>query len=174
MLTYKPKQCIYIYRYINILEAHRAPSMGFHTRSDVIMGLFGKKKKEEIKAPSCACSCGCADEKATESKNKCFAKAAEGIFCVKVLGAGCASCHKQYEYAKDSGWIFITARQKNHPYENLYAINEKEPEKSSLILENPAKAADVFSNLCYLPEFVLMKKKLRLIFLLMMEKAVIW
>lgn len=80
----------------------------------------------------------------------------------------------QSEYAKDSGWIFITARQKNHPYENLYAINEKEPEKSSLILENPAKAADVFSNLCYLPEFVLMKKKLRLIFLLMMEKAVIW
>ena len=80
----------------------------------------------------------------------------------------------QSEYAKDSDWIFITARQKNHPYENLYAINEKEPEKSSLILENPAKAADVFSNLCYLPEFVLMKKKLRLIFLLMMEKAVIW
>lgn len=40
----------------------------------------------------------------------------------------------QSEYAKDSGWIFITARQKNHPYENLYAINEKEPEKSSLIL----------------------------------------
>ena len=102
MLTYKPKQCIYIHRYINILEAHRAPSMGFHTRSDVIMGLFGKKKKEEIKAPSCACSCGCADEKATESKNKCFAKAAEGIFCVKVLGAGCASCHKQYEYAKEA------------------------------------------------------------------------
>lgn len=80
----------------------------------------------------------------------------------------------QSEYAKDSGWIFITARQKNHTYENLYAINEKEPEKSSLILENPAKATDVFSNLCYLPEFVLMKKKLRLIFLLMMEKAVIW
>ena len=80
----------------------------------------------------------------------------------------------QSEYAKDSGWIFITARQKNHPYENLYAINEKAPEKSSLILENPAKGAEVFSNLCYLPEFVLMKKKLRLIFLLMMEKAVIW
>lgn len=70
----------------------------------------------------------------------------------------------QSEYAKDSGWIFITARQKNHPYENLYAINEKEPEKSSLILENPAKAADVFSNLCYLPEFVLMKKNCDLYF----------
>lgn len=70
----------------------------------------------------------------------------------------------QSEYAKDSDWIFITARQKNHPYENLYVINEKEPEKSSLILENPAKAADVFSNLCYLPEFVLMKKKCDLYF----------
>lgn len=70
----------------------------------------------------------------------------------------------QSEYAKDSGWIFITARQKNHPYENLYVINEKEPEKSSLILENPAKAADVFSNLCYLPEFVLMKKNCDLYF----------
>lgn len=37
---------------------------------------FGKKR-EEKKAPSCNCGCS-----------------------VKVLGAGCPTCHKQYEYVK--------------------------------------------------------------------------
>ena len=26
----------------------------------------------------------------------------DGICCIKVLGAGCKSCHKQYEYAKQA------------------------------------------------------------------------
>ena len=39
---------------------------------------FGKKKEEEKKAPACACS------------------------CIKVLGAGCKSCHEQYENAKQA------------------------------------------------------------------------
>ena len=47
---------------------------------------FGKKKEEKRKAPACACS--------TEAK--------DGICCVKVLGAGCKSCHEQYENAKEA------------------------------------------------------------------------
>ena len=39
---------------------------------------FGKKKEEE--KPSCCCG-----------------KPVEGICCVKVLGAGCKSCHELYE-----------------------------------------------------------------------------
>lgn len=47
------------------------------------MALFNfGKKKEEKKAPSCVCS--------------------SGIRSVKVLGAGCKSCHQQYEYAKEA------------------------------------------------------------------------
>lgn len=44
---------------------------------------FGKKKKEEKKAPACCCG-----------------EAVNGICCIKVLGAGCKSCHEQYENAK--------------------------------------------------------------------------
>lgn len=67
------------------------------------MGLFGKKKKEEIKAPSCACNCGCTAEEVTEIKNECCGNAVvDGICCVKVLGAGCASCRQQFEYAKEA------------------------------------------------------------------------
>ena len=46
---------------------------------------FGKKKEEEKKTPSCSCNCGCS---------------AESLCCIKVLGAGCKSCHEQYENAK--------------------------------------------------------------------------
>ena len=46
---------------------------------------FGKKKEEEKKAQSCSCNCGCS---------------AESLCCIKVLGAGCKSCHEQYENAK--------------------------------------------------------------------------
>ena len=46
---------------------------------------FGKKKEEEKKAPSCGCNCGCS---------------ADSLCCIKVLGAGCKSCHEQYENAK--------------------------------------------------------------------------
>ena len=43
---------------------------------------FGKKK-EEKKTPGC-----------------CSGAPVEGICCVKVLGAGCKTCHAQYENAK--------------------------------------------------------------------------
>ncbi len=50
------------------------------------MSLFGfEKKKEKEKIPS-----GCCGENV------------DGICCVKVLGAGCKSCHEQYEYAKSA------------------------------------------------------------------------
>lgn len=61
---------------------------------------FGKKKEGEQQAPACACNCGCPTEEATAIINDCCGEAVEGICCMKVLGAGCKSCHEQYEYAK--------------------------------------------------------------------------
>lgn len=67
------------------------------------MALFNfGKKNEEKKAPACACSCGCPTSEATEIVNKCCGEAAEGICCIKVLGAGCPSCHQLYENAKET------------------------------------------------------------------------
>lgn len=75
------------------------------------MALFGKKKEEE-KVPACACGCsageaaepGAAEAGATETvaANECCGKPVEGVCCVKVLGAGCKSCHEQYENAKQA------------------------------------------------------------------------
>ena len=59
---------------------------------------FGKKKKEEKK--DCACNCGCPTGEVSEITNACCPDAKDGICCVKVLGAGCKSCHEQYENAK--------------------------------------------------------------------------
>lgn len=68
---------------------------------------FGKKKEEEKKAPCCCCgteetevtseSCCC---DSSDTDNTCCGKDVDGICCIKVLGAGCKSCHEQYEYAK--------------------------------------------------------------------------
>lgn len=62
---------------------------------------FGKKNEKE-KAPACACSCGCPTSEATEIVNKCCGEAVDGICCIKVLGAGCPSCHQLYENAKEA------------------------------------------------------------------------
>ena len=77
------------------------------------MALFNfGKKKEEKKAP--ACCCGSTETKVEETASCCCGSApqadatiscccgtpVEGICCIKVLGAGCKSCHEQYEYAK--------------------------------------------------------------------------
>ncbi len=61
------------------------------------MALFSLKKKEEKK--SCCCSCGVPTQQAPVA-NECCGKTLEGICCVKVLGAGCKSCHEQYENVK--------------------------------------------------------------------------
>ena len=88
------------------------------------MGLFGKKKEEnkgcccggapieEVKTePACACdgdvptyeaesSCCCDD--ANQDSNTCCGEEVKGICCIKVLGAGCKSCHEQFENAKEA------------------------------------------------------------------------
>lgn len=67
------------------------------------MALFGfGKKKEEVKqTPTCACQCGCPTSETTEITGDCCCdKAKNGICCIKVLGAGCKSCHEQYKNAK--------------------------------------------------------------------------
>ena len=63
----------------------------------MIMALFGKKK-EEVKAES-TCCCGSVEAAKTEAASCCGEKV-DGICCIKVLGAGCKSCHEQYENAK--------------------------------------------------------------------------
>ena len=65
---------------------------------------FGKKKEEEKKAPACACACncGCPTSEVSEITNDCCSEAKNGICCIKVLGAGCKSCHEQYENAKEA------------------------------------------------------------------------
>jgi len=63
---------------------------------------FGKKKEENKKTPACACSCSCPANEAEEiTKDGCTEKKEAGC-CIKVLGAGCKSCHEQYENAKQA------------------------------------------------------------------------
>lgn len=61
---------------------------------------FGKKKEEEKKAPACCCNGACPINEVSEAENICCSEKVEGICCIKVLGAGCKSCHEQYENAK--------------------------------------------------------------------------
>lgn len=73
---------------------------------------FGKKKEEEKKTPPCCCGgseskaeegtgCCCSSpDSVAESSSCCCGEPADGICCIKVLGAGCKSCHEQYENAK--------------------------------------------------------------------------
>ena len=75
------------------------------------MGLFGLgKKKEEAKSiPTCCCGetpaevkgC-CSAETPAAAESCCCGERVEGICCVKVLGAGCKSCHEQYENAQQA------------------------------------------------------------------------
>lgn len=58
---------------------------------------FGKKKEEK---KSCCCSCGCDTQAPAAETNTCCGETVDGICCIKVLGAGCKSCHEQYENAK--------------------------------------------------------------------------
>ena len=66
---------------------------------------FGKKKGEEKKACCCGSeakaeqsTCCCGSE--AKAQSTCCGAPVEGICCVKVLGAGCKTCHEQYENAK--------------------------------------------------------------------------
>ena len=75
------------------------------------MAMFGKKKEEVKTEPTCACNgntevyeaeaCCCGGNSAEKSnENSSCGEAVDGICCIKVLGAGCKSCHEQYENAK--------------------------------------------------------------------------
>lgn len=61
------------------------------------MALFNFKKKKQEKP--CCCSCGGPSQE-TAVTNECCGKTVDGVCCIKVLGAGCKSCHEQYENAK--------------------------------------------------------------------------
>ena len=56
---------------------------------------FGKKKEEEKKTPAFCCG-----SNAPAEESVCCGKPASGTASIKVLGAGCKSCHEQYENAK--------------------------------------------------------------------------
>lgn len=58
-----------------------------------LLGL-GKKKEEENNATCCCCE----GAETAEVSEACCGET--GICCIKVLGAGCKSCHEQYENAK--------------------------------------------------------------------------
>lgn len=72
---------------------------------------FGKKKEEKKVSACCCggaeatveeksgCCCGSAP-KADNSTSCCCGSSAKGISSIKILGAGCKSCHEQYENAK--------------------------------------------------------------------------
>ncbi|MGN1422566.1 MAG: thioredoxin family protein [Oscillospiraceae bacterium] len=65
------------------------------------MSLFGFGKKEEKKEQACSCKCDCtAEDIAGMDINSCCGAAVNGICCIRVLGAGCKSCHELYENVK--------------------------------------------------------------------------
>ena len=69
---------------------------------------FGKKKEAQAESPACCCSTvskasesgRCPTPQAEKTASCCCGAPVDGICCVKVLGAGCKSCHEQYENAK--------------------------------------------------------------------------
>lgn len=76
------------------------------------MALFNLgKKKENVEKPVCACnasaedvreeSCCCGGASSEEGAENCDCiDAGAGIQSIKVLGAGCKSCHEMYENTK--------------------------------------------------------------------------
>ena len=59
------------------------------------MFSFGKNEEKN------ACKCNCTAEDIAEMDiNSCCGTVVNGICCIKVLGAGCESCHELYENAK--------------------------------------------------------------------------
>ena len=76
------------------------------------MGLFGFGKKKEAQEPACACNaqveetkeescCCCGSNPAdAETKSCCCSGSGAPLVSIKVLGAGCKSCHEMYENTK--------------------------------------------------------------------------
>lgn len=64
---------------------------------------FGKKNSEEKNKAVRKCGCSC--ENSSNNIGGCPTTESSGsgeIITIKVLGTGCQSCHKQYEYAKEA------------------------------------------------------------------------
>lgn len=57
---------------------------------------FGKKRKEVNQDCNCKCRCSDPSEEAKTAQNCCL-ETTGAITSIKVLGAGCRSCHEQYE-----------------------------------------------------------------------------
>ncbi len=66
------------------------------------MALFNFGKKKDAATSTCSCGCGCANEETVVKATECCGGSVNGICCIKVLGAGCKSCHEQYEYAEQA------------------------------------------------------------------------
>ena len=72
------------------------------------MALFNFGKKKEGEKKSCCCgsevkaeqAAGCCCGSEAKEENTCCGAPVDGICCIKVLGAGCKTCHEQYENAK--------------------------------------------------------------------------
>ena len=78
------------------------------------MGLFGFGKKKEEQEPTCGCNasveetkeescCCCGSNPAdAETESCCCSGAGAQLLSIKVLGAGCKSCHEMYENTKEA------------------------------------------------------------------------
>ena len=78
------------------------------------MGLFNFGKNKEAQEPVCACNapveetkeescCCCGSNPAdAETENCCCGGAGDPLVSIKVLGAGCKSCHEMYENTKEA------------------------------------------------------------------------
>ena len=72
------------------------------------MSVFNFDKKQEEEKKPCCCgsvpkaeeTAGCCCGSESKAESTCCGTAGDGICCVKVLGAGCKTCHEQYENAK--------------------------------------------------------------------------
>lgn len=80
------------------------------------MTLFNfRKKGEEKKEPVCTCSCNSGATGTESVLSDCCSDGEKGeIHSIKVLGAGCKSCHEQYENVKQA------VRDKGIPVEVEY------------------------------------------------------
>lgn len=62
------------------------------------MALFNFGKKKEEQNQGCSCKCGCTGQsEEAKTAQSCCLEATGAITSIKVLGAGCKSCHEQYE-----------------------------------------------------------------------------
>ena len=78
------------------------------------MGLFNFGKKKEEQEPACACNapveetkeesgCCCGSNSSDEgTENGCCSGTGDPLVSIKVLGAGCKSCHELYENTKEA------------------------------------------------------------------------